>query len=54
MMAGMVVAAAAFVVAGLLDLSVNSGERVNILWQLPQLFITVAEILVSVTGLEYS
>ena len=55
MMAGMVVAAAAFVVAGLLDLRVNSGERVNILWQLPQLFlITVAEILVSVTGLEYS
>ena len=55
MCAGMVVAAAAFVVAGLLDLRVNSGERVNILWQLPQLFlITVAEILVSVTGLEYS
>ena len=55
MMAGMIVAAAAFVVAGLLDLRVNSGERVNILWQLPQLFlITVAEILVSVTGLEYS
>ena len=49
------VAAAAFVVAGLLDLRVNGGERVNILWQLPQLFlITVAEILVSVTGLEYS
>ncbi len=49
------VAAAAFVVAGFLDLRVNSGERVNILWQLPQLFlITVAEILVSVTGLEYS
>ena len=55
MCAGMIVAAAAFVVAGLLDLRVNSGERVNILWQLPQLFlITVAEILVSVTGLEYS
>ncbi len=55
MMAGMVVASAAFVVAGLLDLRVNGGERVNILWQLPQLFlITVAEILVSVTGLEYS
>lgn len=55
MMAGMVVAAAAFVVAGFVDLRVNSGQRVNILWQLPQLFlITVAEILVSVTGLEYS
>ena len=55
MMAGMVVAAAAFVVAGFVDLRVNSGQRVNILWQLPQLFlITVAEILVSFTGLEYS
>ena len=30
MMAGMVIASAAFVVAGLLDLRVDGGERVNV------------------------
>ena len=55
MCAGMVVASVAFFVAAAVDLRLAEGRRVNILWQLPQIFlITVAEILVSVTGLEYS
>mmetsp|Transcript_29575 Transcript_29575/g.90483 ORF Transcript_29575/g.90483 Transcript_29575/m.90483 type:complete len:228 (+) Transcript_29575:865-1548(+) len=49
--AGMVFAALAFVVAAAVDASLP----LHVLWQLPQIFlISVAEILVSVTGLEYS
>jgi len=49
--AGMVFAAVAFFVAAGVDASLP----LNILWQLPQIFlISVAEILVCVTGLEYS
>lgn len=51
MAAGMVFAAASFFVAAI----VEAALPLNILWQLPQMFlISVAEILVSVTGLEYS
>ena len=55
MVAGQVVAALSFLVAAAVDLQLARGAKVNILWQLPQIvLITVAEILVSVTGLEYS
>ena len=55
MVAGMVVAALSFVVAAGVDLALQRGHELNILWQLPQIFlITVAEILVSITGLEFS
>lgn len=52
---GMVVAAASFFVAAAVDAALERGASLNVLWQAPQIFlITVAEILVSVTGLEYS
>lgn len=49
--AGMAVTAVSFVVAALVDAMLP----LSVLWQLPQIFlISVGEILVSVTGLEYS
>eukprot|EP00633_Aureoumbra_lagunensis_P006419 CAMPEP_0197318342 /NCGR_PEP_ID=MMETSP0891-20130614/50613_1 /TAXON_ID=44058 ORGANISM="Aureoumbra lagunensis, Strain CCMP1510" /NCGR_SAMPLE_ID=MMETSP0891 /ASSEMBLY_ACC=CAM_ASM_000534 /LENGTH=242 /DNA_ID=CAMNT_0042808745 /DNA_START=801 /DNA_END=1525 /DNA_ORIENTATION=- len=49
---GMAFASAAFFVAAFVD---AHAEKLHILWQLPQIFlISIAEILVSVTGLETS
>jgi len=58
--AGMTLAALSFIMAGLLQLYIHgTAEKchgdVNIAWQLPQLvLISFAEVLVSVTGLEFS
>lgn len=57
---GMLLAALAFVVSGFLENVIQSREasgtaQVHVLWQLPQIVIlTVAEIFLSVTGLEFS
>ncbi len=52
---GMALGATSFVIAGLLDLPVAAGERISILWQIaPYVVLTIAEILVSVTGLEFA
>ena len=52
---GMALGATSFVIAGILNLPVAAGERISILWQiLPYVVLTVGEILVSVTGLEFA
>ena len=51
---GIALGATSFVIAGLLNVPVASGQRVSVLWQiLPYVVLTVGEILVSVTGLEF-
>lgn len=55
MTTGMFVAAASFAAATLVDVALEQGLALSALWQLPQyLLITSAEVLVSVTGLEFS
>ena len=52
---GMALGATSFVAAGILNLPVAAGERISVLWQiLPYVVLTVGEILVSVTGLEFA
>ncbi|GAC1595939.1 MAG: hypothetical protein NVS4B10_04700 [Myxococcales bacterium] len=52
---GLAVGGTAFVIAGLLNVPVAAGHRISILWQiLPYAVLTVSEILVSVTGLEFA
>lgn len=52
---GIALGATSFVIAGLLNLPVAAGERVSVLWQVvPYAVLTVGEILVSVTGLEFA
>ncbi len=55
MTAGMFLTVASFVSAALLQTAVDAGHVPHALWQLPQyLFLTMGEVLVSVTGLEFS
>jgi POT family proton-dependent oligopeptide transporter len=52
---GMALGATSFVIAGILNIPVAAGEKISILWQiLPYVVLTVGEILVSVTGLEFA
>jgi POT family proton-dependent oligopeptide transporter len=52
---GMALGATSFVIAGLLNVPVAGGEKISILWQVvPYVVLTVGEILVSVTGLEFA
>jgi POT family proton-dependent oligopeptide transporter len=52
---GIALGATAFVIAGILNMPVAAGERISILWQIvPYVVLTVGEILVSVTGLEFA
>jgi POT family proton-dependent oligopeptide transporter len=54
---GMYLAAASFVLTGLLQQAIdgNPPGTVSVLWQLPQFFVvTLAEVLVSATGLEWA
>ncbi|HEX9508284.1 MAG TPA: POT family MFS transporter [Myxococcales bacterium] len=51
---GMALGATSFVIAGLLNIPVSAGEKLPVLWQIiPYAVLTVSEILVSVTGLEF-
>jgi POT family proton-dependent oligopeptide transporter len=55
MTAGMFLAVLSFVAAAVLQWRVDGGHPTGLLWQFPQyLFLTTAEVLVSVTGLEFS
>jgi POT family proton-dependent oligopeptide transporter len=55
MVLGMVFGAASFVVAGLINIPVEAGEKLTILWQiLPYVVLTIGEILISTTGLEFA
>jgi proton-dependent oligopeptide transporter, POT family len=55
MTAGMFVAVLSFVSAALVEHAIAGGGRPSALWQIPQyFFLTTAEVLVSVTGLEFS
>jgi POT family proton-dependent oligopeptide transporter len=53
---GMFVAAASFAIVGLLQIWMDSStEKVNVMWQFfPYLVITIAEVMVSITGLEFA
>ncbi|MGB0679374.1 MAG: MFS transporter [Polyangiales bacterium] len=53
--AGMLITAAAFVVVALLQHRLDQGETLHISWQLlPYSLLTLGEVMVSVTGLEYA
>jgi len=55
MMLGMFLAGTPFVVVGLIQLALDDGQRLNIAWQfIAYLLLTVSEILVSTTGLEFA
>jgi POT family proton-dependent oligopeptide transporter len=55
MTAGMFLTVLSFVAAALVQLRVDGGHPTSLLWQFPQyLLLTVGEVLVSVTGLEFS
>ena len=59
MSVGMLVAAAAFAIVAIIqaavDVGLESGDKVHVLWQIiPYLVMTEAEVLVSITGLEFA
>jgi POT family proton-dependent oligopeptide transporter len=55
MTAGIAFAGVSWILAGLLQLRVDSGAPTSILWQsLPYAFLTFGEVLVSATGLEFA
>lgn len=55
MAGGMAIGALSYVVAGLIQIPIEDGQRLSILWQLlPYLLLTLAEVLVSTTGLEFA
>ena len=52
---GIALAGLAWIVAGLLQLSLDAGNQVSIAWQiLPYALLTLGEVLVSATGLEFA
>jgi POT family proton-dependent oligopeptide transporter len=52
---GIALAGAAWIVVGLMQLWLDSGETVSIVWQiLPYAILTLGEVLVSATGLEFA
>jgi POT family proton-dependent oligopeptide transporter len=55
MTAGMFLTVLSFVAAALVQLRIDAGHPTGLLWQFPQyLLLTAGEVLVSVTGLEFS
>lgn len=52
---GMAMAALSFVSVGMIQVSIDQGGTPNIAWQfIPYLIITVSEVMVSITGLEFA
>ena len=52
---GMFLAAASYLIVALLQKQIEAGAQLNVLWQtVPYLVLTAAEVLVSVTGLEFA
>ncbi|WP_223634828.1 MFS transporter [Corallococcus sp. EGB] len=52
---GLIIGAVSFVIAGFFQVAMEGGTTLNIAWQLlPYIVLTVAEILVSTTGLEFA
>ena len=52
---GMFVAAASFVIIGAIQMSMEGGVTMNVMWQFfPYLVITMAEVMISITGLEFA
>ncbi|XXX80480.1 POT family MFS transporter [Sorangium sp. So ce134] len=55
MTAGMAIAGLSFVAVAGIEVAMGSGDRISVLWQAgPYLLITLAEVLVSTTGLEFA
>ena len=55
MTAGMFVTGLGFVIVGVLQVILDGGTQLSVLWQsIPYLLITIAEVLVSATGLEFA
>ena len=51
----MVIAAASFAAAALIQVSLDSGHKISVAWQFwPYLLLTIAEIMISITGLEFA
>jgi POT family proton-dependent oligopeptide transporter len=52
---GMFLAAASFVIVAMLQTRIDGGAKLSVLWQIaPYIVITMAEVLVSTTGLEFA
>ncbi|HWC58751.1 MAG TPA: MFS transporter, partial [Verrucomicrobiae bacterium] len=55
MSSGMFLGAASFLVVAWLQQQIDSGRQMSVLWQtLPYIILTIAEVLVSTTGLEFA
>ncbi|HVJ62531.1 MAG TPA: MFS transporter, partial [Tahibacter sp.] len=55
MTAGMAFAGFSWIVVGALQLAIDGGEPVSIFWQMaPYVFLTLGEVLVSATGIEFA
>ncbi|MEW6057037.1 MAG: POT family MFS transporter [Bdellovibrionota bacterium] len=55
MSVGMVLAAFSFVFVGILQMAIDAGQIVSVAWQIiPYLIITMAEVMISITGLEFA
>ena len=55
MSAGMALAAFSFVAAALIQVSLDHGQKLSVAWQvIPYLILTISEIMVSITGLEFA
>lgn len=53
--AGMLLAGLSYVVVGFLQMQVDAGVQLSVLWQtVPYLILTTAEVLISTTGLEFA
>jgi POT family proton-dependent oligopeptide transporter len=52
---GMFIAAFSFIMAAFIQVGLDQGQNLNVMWQFfPYLVITVAEVMVSITGLEFA
>lgn len=55
MAGGMFVAGGAFVFIAVLQMGIEAGTQLNVMWQFfPYLIITMAEVMISITGLEFA